>query len=200
MVEEGEFREDLFYRLNGYTIFLPPLRERPGDLPPLIQHFLNRLSPQLGKDNVEGISPEATRLLIRYDWPGNVREMQSVIRQSLLNATGPVIVPDFLPPEVRAAEGPSDQTAEQVSTESNGEVCNLKQFLDEHLADGKDSENLHAETIEFVERYLLTRVLERTNGNQSQAARILGITRGSLRNKIRTLGIVIEQIVHVDEA
>ena len=199
MVEEGEFREDLFYRLNGYTIHLPSLRERPGDLPALIQHFLTRLSPQLGKDNVEGISPEATQLLTAYDWPGNIRELQSVIRQSLLNATGPVIVPDFLPPEVRSAVGPPGPVQENAGTEPNGEVCNLKQFLDQHLTEGTDPENLHADTMQFVERYLLTRVLEQTNGNQSQASRILGITRGSLRNKIRTLGITIEQIVHVDE-
>ena len=200
MVEEGEFREDLFYRLNGYTINLPPLRERPADLPPLIQHFLNRLSPQLGKDNVEGISPEATRLLTNYDWPGNVRELQSVDPPELAEcdraghrarfpAAGSPPRPKSLP-----AQSPGN-----FPTEFNGEICNLKRFLDEHLADGTHSENLHAETIEFVERYLLTRVLERTNGNQSQAARILGITRGSLRNKIRTLGIIIEQIVHVDD-
>lgn len=200
MVEDGEFREDLFYRLNGFTIQLPPLRERTADLPELIQHFLNRLSPELGKDNVEGISPEATKLLTAYNWPGNVRELQSVVRQSLLNASGPVIVPDFLPPEVRAAVSKAEpSTAPPADSSTDDQAYNLKRFLDHSLRNEDVTDNLHAETIDFVERYLLTRVLDKTGGNQSQAARILGITRGSLRNKIRTLGISIEQVVHVDD-
>ena len=195
MVEEGEFREDLFYRLNGFTISLPPLRDRGDDLLQLIQHFLTRMSPQLGKDNVEGVSPEACDLLTAYDWPGNVRELQSVVRQCLLNATGPVIVPDFLPPEIR---GETQATKHlEAEDDTNDAVYNLRRFLDEHLDD--DTEELHALTIEFAERYLLTRVLEQTGGNQSQASRILGITRGSLRNKIRALNISIEQVVHVDD-
>lgn len=202
MVEEGEFREDLFYRLNGFTIYLPPLRERAGDLPALIKHFLDMFSPQLGKDYVEGISPEATAILTAYDWPGNIRELQSVIRQSLLNASGPVIVPDFLPPEVREAVVPEDAGHKVASPSHDGNdgAYNLKRFLDEALRnDDCPPENLHAETMEFVERYLLTRVLDQTGGNQSQAARILGITRGSLRNKIRTLGISIDHVVHVED-
>ena len=201
MVEKGEFREDLFYRLNGFTISLPPLRERRDDLPLLIQHFLNRLSPQLGKSNVEGISPEATELLTAYDWPGNIRELQSVIRQSLLNATGPVIVPDFLPPEVRAATVLPVAKVASAAPASPGDDqdYNLKRFLDEQLSGPREPDNLHAETIEFVERYLLMRVLDQAKGNQSQASRLLGITRGSLRNKIRTLGISIEQVVHVED-
>jgi two-component system nitrogen regulation response regulator GlnG len=202
MVEDGEFREDLFYRLNGFTISLPPLRERAGDLPALIQHFLNLFSPQLGKDYVEGISPEATAILTAYDWPGNVRELQSVIRQSLLNASGPVIVPDFLPPEVLEAVAPADasQNASSPANDADDQAYNLKRFLDESLGNADcPPENLHAETMEFVERYLLTRVLDQTGGNQSQAARILGITRGSLRNKIRTLGISIDHVVHVED-
>jgi DNA-binding NtrC family response regulator len=200
MVEKGDFREDLFYRLNGFTINLPPLRERQSDLPQLIQHFLARLSPQLGKSYVEGISPEATELLTAYDWPGNIRELQSVIRQSLLNSTGPVIVPDFLPPEVRSAASAQTKPAQAgPSSPGDDESYNLKLFLDEQLSGPNEPDNLHAETIEFVERYLLMRVLDQAKGNQSQASRILGITRGSLRNKIRTLGISIEQVVHVDD-
>jgi two-component system nitrogen regulation response regulator GlnG len=140
-------------------------------------------------------------MLTAYDWPGNVRELQSVIRQSLLNASGPVIVPDFLPPEVleAVAPAPASQSASPSPNEADDQAYNLKRFLDEALKNADGPENLHAETMEFVERYLLTRVLDQTGGNQSQAARILGITRGSLRNKIRTLGISIDHVVHLED-
>jgi two-component system nitrogen regulation response regulator GlnG len=139
-------------------------------------------------------------LLTEYDWPGNIRELQSVIRQSLLNATGPVIVPDFLPPEVRSAGKVASTASGSTSpSEEADSDYNLKRFLDRHLGKAGEPENLHAETLEFVERYLLRRVLDQSGGNQSQAARILGITRGSLRNKIRALGISIEQVVHIDD-
>lgn len=196
MVEEGSFREDLFYRLNGFTIHLPPLSQRGGDLEVLIKYFLTRLTPELGKDHIEGISPEAGDLLKKYSWPGNVRELQSVIRQSLLNATGTVIVPDFLPPKVRDAQD-LEQSRDSSGETTDGQECDLKRFVNQHLV--SETQNLHEQTIDFVERYLLGRVLEFTSGNQSQASRILGITRGSLRNKIRSLGISIEQVINVDE-
>ena len=148
---------------------------------------------------MEGISPEATELLKAYRWPGNVRELQSVIRQSLLNASGPVIVPDFLPVEIHSAWKPGVGTPNPApSFSGDDQEYNLKRFLDGQLTN-RELENLHAQTLEFVERYLLRRVLEQTEGNQSQASRILGITRGSLRNKIRSLGITIEQVVHLDD-
>ena len=198
MVEDGSFREDLFYRLNGFTINLPPLSERGGDLEILIKYFLTRLSPELGKDLIEGISPEAGDLLKKYSWPGNVRELQSVIRQSLLNATGTVIVPDFLPAKVRSSQDKPSSTASGESPQPMGSPeSDLAGFVRQHLS--RDTQNLHEQTIDFVERYLLGRVLDFTSGNQSQASRILGITRGSLRNKIRSLGISIEQVINVDD-
>jgi two-component system nitrogen regulation response regulator GlnG len=197
MVEDGQFRADLFYRLNGFTIEIPPLRDRGDDIPLLIEHFLARMSRKLGKGYVEGISPEATELLRKYRWPGNVRELQSVIRQSLLNATGPVIVPEFLPDEVRggrSAPAPSVGTGAQ---SDNGTPHDLEPFVTNRIRCG--TEELYAETLELMERYLLTQVLNETGGNQSQASRMLGITRGSLRNKIRTLNISIEQVVSVGD-
>ncbi|HQU46814.1 MAG TPA: sigma-54 dependent transcriptional regulator, partial [Pirellulales bacterium] len=91
MVDDGDFRADLYYRLNGYTIKLPPLSERGDDIVLLLEHFLARFCQSLNKD-VQGISPDALELLLKYPWPGNVREMQSVIRQSLLQATGEVLM------------------------------------------------------------------------------------------------------------
>lgn len=100
MVEEGTFREDLLYRLNGFTIFLPPLRERVEDIPLLLEYFFRRAKHDMSRPELEGISPEAFELLQHYDWPGNVRQLQSVVRQSVLNTTGTVIasvnLPDFV--------------------------------------------------------------------------------------------------------
>jgi two-component system nitrogen regulation response regulator GlnG len=184
MAAAGEFREDLYYRLGVVTITLPPLRERPGDLPLLIDHFLKRFSPEMGKEVVQ-VAADALDLLRRYPWPGNLRELQSVLRQTLLRAQGPVLLADFLPPAVR---GDAPPEAELRSAGFDWEA-----FLDERLRAG--SQDLYAESLSLMERSLVTRVLRHTRGNQLQAAKILGITRGSLRTKIRTLGITIERAV-----
>ncbi|HVX63302.1 MAG TPA: sigma-54 dependent transcriptional regulator [Pirellulales bacterium] len=190
MVADGDFRADLYYRLNGYTIRLPPLRERGDDVVVLLEHFLSRFSKSLGKD-VDGITPEALEMLAKYRWPGNVREMQSVVRQALLHATGQVLMPDFLPEEIHCGQKP----AQPARTDRQGRLSALEAFIDEALED--DREDLYAESLAMLEKYLFTRVLNHTGGNQSQAAKILGITRGSLRNKIRLLKISIDQIVSV---
>src|ERR1700736_5065102 len=104
LVAAGRFRPDLFYRLKVVTIQLPPLRERKGDLPLLVAHFLNLLNRSLGK-HVSSVSPEAMRLLEAYPWPGNVRELQSTIKYALVQSTGEVLSPDFLPEHLRS-EGP----------------------------------------------------------------------------------------------
>src|SRR5262249_13383498 len=110
LVAAGQFRGDLYYRLSVFTIRLPPLRERADDIPLLVEHFLKRFSRDLGKE-ISRATPETVALLQRYSWPGNVRELQSVLKQALLHATGPVLVPEFLPASVRneqkAAEAPA---------------------------------------------------------------------------------------------
>jgi len=105
MVRKNQFREDLLYRLNGMTINLPPLRDRREDVPPLLQYFLLRAKSDMKRPELTGISPEALQLLVNYDWPGNVRQLQSVVRQSLLHTTGTVIGPTNLPDFVRNHEG-----------------------------------------------------------------------------------------------
>ena len=132
--------------------------------------------------------------MTRYSWPGNVRELEAVIRQALLNTTGNVILPDFLPDQLRPAGVSS------VSLAPAGEASpasDLSAFVEDCLRRG--SEQMYAASVEMMERYVLTRVLRHVQGNQSQAARILGITRGSLRNKMRILGIQIGNTVNVDE-
>src|SRR5262249_40231197 len=95
----GRFRDDLYYRLSVYTISLPPLRERGDDLPRLVEHFVRRFSRELGKD-VHQVAPGTLEILRRHPWPGNLRELQSVLKQVLLHATGRVLRRDFLPASV----------------------------------------------------------------------------------------------------
>jgi two-component system nitrogen regulation response regulator GlnG len=195
MIQDNEFRLDVYHRINAFEIWLPPLRERGDDIDLLVNHLIRRFSKSLGKP-VEGISPEALGVLKQYRWPGNVRELQGVIRRAILMSTGPVLVPECLPNEVqeRARMQVSMASASAVSGASElNEAAGLAGFIQSRI--DSNSEDLYAETLEVMERQLLTMVLEHTAGNQSRAAEMLGITRGSLRHKIRSLGIVIEQVV-----
>jgi DNA-binding NtrC family response regulator len=190
MVNKGRFREDLYYRLNGFTIKIPPLRDRKQDILLLLEWFLGRFRKELGKD-VHGFSPDALEILLSYPWPGNVRQLQSVLKQAIVQATGPVLLADFLPVELQSREAAVAQPEEQ------REQCDLSALINSRLRAG--SRNLYAETLEAMERTLIATVLQNTNGNQSKAAEILGITRGSLRNKIRLLGICIDHRIKLQE-
>jgi two-component system nitrogen regulation response regulator GlnG len=192
LIEAGRFRQDLYYRLNVYTIQLPPLRERPDDLPLLVDHFLRRFGRELGKE-VQGIAPEALAALRGYSWPGNVRELQSVLKQAILQATGPVLVPEFLPAPVRAG----DRTVPAPALTDQPDLAPLTLFIQQRLQAG--STDLHAEFHALTERHLLVELLRHTGGNQSQAARILGINRATLRSKLAALGISVEHSTSVDE-
>jgi nitrogen regulation protein NR(I) len=190
MVAGGIFRADLYYRLNGFTINLPPLRERAEDILVLVRHFLAYYSRELGK-TVNEVSPEAQAILQRYSWPGNIRQLQSVIRQAILHGTGRVLLPDFLPPEVRE----ETSTARAASPADSGGLS-LDTFITDELRD--HTTTLYADAVAMLERMLLTRVLAHTSGNRSQAAKILGIARGSLRSKIRQLHITIDPVISID--
>jgi two-component system nitrogen regulation response regulator GlnG len=187
LVADERFRRDLYYRLNVFTIHMPPLRERGDDLPLLVEHYVRRFGRELGKE-VQTIAPEAMEVLKRYPWPGNVRELQSAVKQALLQAAGPVLIPDFLPAFLRNG----DRVAVELATAAEA-LPGWDRFLQERLQAG--SQELYAEALERMERHLLTAVLRHTEGNQVQAARLLGITRGSLRTKIRALGISIGRSV-----
>jgi two-component system nitrogen regulation response regulator GlnG len=185
MVAEGVFRGDLYYRLNVYTIKLPALRERGEDLPMLAEHFVRRFGREL-KKNVRSIAAEAMELLWSYPWPGNVRELQSIIKQALLQATGPVLLPEFLPPTLRnpkQGDGGSNQSAFDFS--------GLPAFIQDQLR--TSTTTLYSDYQALTDKYLLSEVLRHTGGNLSQAARVLGITRATLRTKLHALGIPIER-------
>jgi two-component system nitrogen regulation response regulator GlnG len=200
MVDEGRFRKDLYFRLNVFTIHLPPLRERGDDISLLVEHFTRRFGQELGKPVAE-VAPEAAAALRAYAWPGNVRELQSVLKQSVLRMGGSVLLADFLPPHILrpAAPAPAHEAGpEGAPTPAAAPAAfDWDQFVGGRIAAG--SENLYAESLERMEREVLVRVLKHTDGNQLQAARILGITRGSLRNKIRSLGISIARSVWSDD-
>ncbi|MBL8796903.1 MAG: sigma-54-dependent Fis family transcriptional regulator [Planctomycetia bacterium] len=187
MVGNGTFRSDLYYRLSVFTIKLPPLRERGDDLPLLVNHFLKRFNRELDKKVVQ-VLPETLEILRRHTWPGNLRELQSVLKQSLLQAAGPILAPEFLPRYLQEPARPAD---EEPTAPSGG--FDLQHYIRERLEQG--SHNLYDEALQLLERQLVTEVLRHTNGNQVQAAKILGITRNSLRHKIRTLDITIERSV-----
>ena len=130
-------------------------------------------------------------MLIKYRWPGNVRELEAVVRQSLLQTTGHVVLPEFLADSVHSTNSVT------AHVEHDGEPpSDLAVLVDQSLR--SQSQNIYAEAVELLDRYVITRVLRHTDGNQSQAATLLGINRGSLRNKIRALGILLETKVMVE--
>jgi two-component system nitrogen regulation response regulator GlnG len=180
---EGKFRQDLYYRLSVFTIHLPPLRERGDDLPMLVQHYLRRFSRDLGRQ-VREITPEALGLLRRYPWPGNIRELQGVLKQALLQATGTVLIPAFLPESLRAPPDPAAGQGPGAEPDFS-----FESFILRRLEEGSTA--LSAEAHQHLDRLLLRLVLRHTRGNQAQAARVLGISRQTVRAKTRELGLSI---------
>jgi two-component system nitrogen regulation response regulator GlnG len=178
---EGQFRQDLYYRLSVFTIPLPALRDRGDDLPMLVQHFLRRFGRELGRE-VREITPEAMELLRRYPWPGNVRELQGVLKQAILQATGTVLVPAFLPEFLH--EPPE---ADAVAAPAAGAEFSFESLILRRLEEGSTA--ISAEAHQELDRLLLRLTLRRTGGNQVQAARVLGISRQTLRAKARELGL-----------
>jgi two-component system nitrogen regulation response regulator GlnG len=177
---EGKFRPDLYYRLGVFTIHLPPLRERGDDLPLLVQHFLRRYSRELGRD-VRDVAPEALQRLSSYSWPGNIRELQSVLKQALLRASGPVLLPAFLTGTLtEPGEGPWEPSGGE---EPGVQAWVVRQRLESDVRD------LYADAHRQLDRLLLPRVMEFTRGSQHQAALLLGIARQTLRLKFRELGL-----------
>jgi two-component system nitrogen regulation response regulator GlnG len=186
---EGKFRSDLFYRLGVFTIHLPPLRERGDDLPLLVRHYLRRFSRELERE-VHKVAPEVLERLRGYSWPGNIRELQSVLKQALLRASGTVLLPAFLPEHFGGA-------AESGAAVPAGAIPDLEAFVRQRLV--PDASDLYAEVHRYVDRSLLSRVMEYTGGNQHQAANLLGIARQTLRQKLRDLGLHITHSVEADE-
>src|SRR3954454_19675079 len=178
--EEGKFRPDLYYRLGVFTIHLPPLRERDDDLLMLVQYYLRRFNRELGRE-VREVTPEGLERLRGYSWPGNVRELESVLKLALLKASGPVLLPAFLPEPLGGAGGTVLPAPRGV--EPDEETFVIRQRI------GSEVRDLYAETHRQLARLLLPRVMQDTRGNLQQAALLLGIARQTLRLKLRDLGL-----------
>jgi DNA-binding NtrC family response regulator len=166
-VEDGRFREDLFYRLNVIAIQLPPLRQRKEDIPALVQHFVDKYVRENGK-LVDGVTPEAMQVLMDYDWPGNVRELENVIERGVVLATGEVIGRDLVPDHVRSS--PS--------------------FNIPLVALPPEGINLR-EVISSYEKRLIESTLEATGGVQKDAARRLGLKPTTLNEMIKRYSILL---------
>ncbi len=196
-IKAKEFRSDLYYRLNVYTINLPPLRERGDDIRLLANDFIRRFSSELKKE-VTGIAPEALKMLMKYRWPGNVRELQSLIKHAILEATSPVIVPAFLPSalhEVEPLSTHTDQSATRTYAPTS-EALDFTQLTRDRLIAG--TTDIHRELLGLAERKIFAEVLEYTDGNLTQAAKYLGITRTTLRTRLEALGLSLERTTSLE--
>jgi DNA-binding NtrC family response regulator len=187
---EGRFRPDLYYRLGVFTIHLPPLRERGDDLPVLARHYLRRFSRELGRE-VQEVAPEALDRLRGYGWPGNIRELQSVLKQALLQARGTTLLLAYLP---ALAEEPDGSVPAPPSAE---EKLNLEAFI--RLCLASDDGDQYAQAHRRLDRLFLARVLEATGGNQQEAARRLGIARQTLRRRLQELGLHLTRRFETEE-
>jgi DNA-binding NtrC family response regulator len=166
LVAEGRFREDLYYRLNVVRIHLPPLRERRADILPLAEGFLWRHGKE-GSDAPRGFTEDATRILLAYDYPGNVRELENIVQRALVLARSAFIT---------AADLPMPLGGE---TELGIHLLHSAELLSRPLG----------EAVQILEQELIRRALARCHGNKAEAARVLGITRQLLYTKLKELGI-----------
>jgi two-component system nitrogen regulation response regulator GlnG len=213
LVDAGRFRQDLFYRLNGFTISLPPLRQRREDLPVLTRHLIHGFNRELGKQ-VRSLTPEAEAMLTAHDWPGNVRELQSAIKYAMLHASGETITDDNLPDTCKTrGASEADPTADLVEIEavaspwpaakpapaagSEPELQDLSRLVHELLEN--HAVDVYRQVGLTVDRVVLNVVLQHVRGNQLQAAELLGISRTTLRTKLRALGMTVEKQLVADD-
>jgi two-component system nitrogen regulation response regulator GlnG len=182
LIEEGRFRRDLYYRLRVVTVEVPPLREREDDVTELAQYYLRLYNQELGL-SFQGFSEQALALFRSYPWPGNVRELQGAIKEAMLRASGHLLLPEFLP---AGLQGQAPRPAEPRGLD-------LDALIDRCLREKKGE--LYDEVTRAVERHIIARALRETRGHQGQASELLGITRTTLRNKLRELGLAVDKVV-----
>ncbi|MGQ9810677.1 MAG: sigma-54 interaction domain-containing protein, partial [bacterium] len=163
-MEHGKFREDLYFRLMVIPIYVPPLRERKEDIPILARHFIDYFNEEL-KKYVRGVSKQAMQAMLQYDWPGNVRELRNTIERAILLESTDLILPEHLPKEITESLESEVSFSDRISSLLGSEPITL----------------LEAETI------AIKNALKWTGGNKTKAAKLLGISRQTLRNKIRAL-------------
>jgi two-component system nitrogen regulation response regulator GlnG len=197
MIAERRFRQDLYYRLKVATIHMPALREREVDAVLLAHYFMDRIGRQMGSQ-VRSFDPEAVAVMLAYPWPGNVRELENVIRSSLAMARGAVFRLEYLPEHVRAArtrrgaaEGGAEAPASPGSTAAPPEA--IEAWVEAVLREGRlEGERPFLNAVAHLERVLIRQALSQTGGRLIHAAELLGISRTTLRKKMRDHGIVVK--------
>ncbi len=180
-------RRDLYYRISVSSVYLPPLRERGQDIQLLTDHYIERFGEELGRPAMS-INDEARDLLQQYPWPGNVRELQSAIKQALLHTVGSTLIPDFLPTTIRHYGSQAYSASTRADT-SNADfnLNDWDSFIARQLQ--SNASEIHANAMAIVEKHLINRVMAHTQNSQRQAASILGISRSTLRTKMKIYDI-----------
>jgi two-component system response regulator AtoC len=182
-VQEGHFRQDLFYRLAIISIYIPPLRERKEDILPLVEFFIEHYNGKFRK-SIRGIADDTRRLLLNHDWPGNVRELRNAIERAMILEDEPVLRPAYLPFSV----------AQQHAHVTAFEHMSPGVTPSSALPDGRSLPRLSipdgGTSLEEVERALVEMALRQANGNQTHAAKLLDISRDALRYKMKKFGLM----------
>jgi len=183
-VDARRFREDLYYRLNVVSIVLPPLRDRPEDIPELVNHFLAIYNEQ-NHCHVPHVEPAALEALRRYSWPGNVRELQNYVERAVVLASGDELTLELLPEQVRG--GSRTRIGRRRGADPEALAAELvEQGI---AATGPTADNLHAAIVNRVERELIAQVMAACDGVQTKAASRLGINRNTLHKKLEEYGL-----------
>src|SRR5512147_9071 len=180
-VREGQFRQDLYYRLAIISIFLPPLRERKEDILPMVEFFIERYNRRF-KKAIRGITEDSRKLLLSHDWPGNVRELKNAIERAMILEDADALRPSYLPFSVGRAQ--NGMTAfEAVGGETGPQLANGRSLPRLSIPEGGTS-------LEEVERALVEMAMRQANNNQTHAARLLDISRDALRYKLKKFGLM----------
>jgi DNA-binding NtrC family response regulator len=186
-IDEGRFREDLYYRLNVIPIDLPPLRDRKDDIRLLVDFFAKKYSEENGRD-VPQVDEDVIDVLQTYSWPGNVRELQNYIERAIVLATGPKLTLDLFPPHVC---GLAPIRVGRAKTRDLGSLCS--DLVARGMTEAGDlAEDLHNRVVSLVEKELIAQVLKTCQGTQTKAATRLGINRNTLHKKIEDYGLQSE--------
>ncbi len=195
LVKAGLFREDLYYRLNVFPIRVPPLSERREDIPELVRHFTARFAAEEGKTAIRGVTAAAIQLLVRYDWPGNVRQLENAVFRAVVLADGPTLTPEEFPQIAAQIDGaaPSPARAEPVPDATEPIEIDLARPAAAPASQNGDLLALDAQgdvrPLADVEEAMIRLALARYNGRMTMVARKLGIGRSTLYRKLKELGI-----------
>lgn len=181
LITKKRFREDFFFRINVFPIFMPPLRDRIEDIPLLVHTFIRRLQSVTGK-KINGLTSAAMKRFMDYHWPGNVRELKSALEFAFVIAEGGLIDLDQMPPNIARGEWTSSRLNQQ-RKEPEGRFDHLQ------------TQPLTTHPVENIEKMALIEALQKTNGNQTQAARLLGINRVTVWNRMKKYGIDLKKVL-----